>query len=190
MSAVCQTSSDLKYELHTSEELHGGPTKNPAQAKVSSLERQMPGCPLDEITKIPAPEPRQISIETDWYHVLGCIYYRTTGKYLPITKGQFSITSHGHGIVEYENCPTQKASTHCEITLMRSLTYVHKRSPTGIGVSTACWPLCFEFIRAVNENRATYSQTLWKVRRSHGSVCNWSLEEDEDKSMLTGTAAV
>src|SRR6266496_478772 len=98
-----------------------------------------------EITKIPAPEPRQISIETDWYHVLGCIYYRTTGKYLPITKGQFSITSHGHGIVEYENCPTQKASTHCEITLMRSLTYVHKRPPTGIGVSTACWPLCFEF---------------------------------------------
>ena len=48
MSAVCQTSSDLKYELHTSEELHGGPTKNPAQAKVSSLERQMPGCPLEK----------------------------------------------------------------------------------------------------------------------------------------------
>jgi len=32
--------------------------------------------------------------------------------------------------------------------------------------------------------------TLKRYGRSHGSVCNWSLEEDEDKSMLTGTAAV
>ena len=142
-----------------------------------------------EPIKIPAPEPLQVTLETDWYHVLKCIYYRTTGKYLPITRGQF-IASHGPGVAKYENWPIQKFTSHCEITLMRPLTYVHKRPPTVLGVSKACCSLCFEFIRAVNEHRATYSQILWKVGRSHGNVYNWSLGGDENKSMLAGTAAV
>ena len=100
------------------------------------------------------------------------------------------MASHERGVTEYEKWPTQTFISHCEITLMRSLTYVHKRPPTVLGVSKACCPLCFEFIRAVNQNRAMYSQTLWKVGGSHGNVYNWSLGSDKDKSMLAGTAAV
>ena len=114
--------------------------------------------------------------------MLQTVYFRETGKVIPVTKTQFRDTFEA-GITNYEKNLVQTFTPHCETTLLRRL--VHKR-PTPIGVSEGCCPLCYQYFESVNAS----SMSKWFVGAAHGNVYNWSGGSPDNDAMAAGIKGV
>ena len=65
-----------------------------------------------DVVAIDPPEPEFRVLQTYWYHVLECIWYRNIGGFLPITRGQF-ISRHAMGLEKYVEWGEQKVYCPC-----------------------------------------------------------------------------
>ena len=140
---------------------------------------------------IPPPNPVVVELEADYYHILETVYWRETGKALPVTKRQF-LSKHGAGAKEFSEIGAETFLSHCEVHLIRFLVQDEKKAPTLLGISKACCPLCSRYIQGVNQYRMerNINRLLWIVGKSHGGTYCWQFGNDIDSGLVAGRQSV
>ena len=139
---------------------------------------------LNKIDPLPS---KQVHVETDWYYILQCIYFRETGRIIPVSKATFT-RHYARSLKTYEQYPLQPYLPHCETTLITELTKT--RGTTELGVSKACCGCCTAFIDGFNQHRRDHSESAWVVGGCHGKIYNWLPVSSVDGSSRAGMDSV
>ena len=130
-----------------------------------------------------------IPLETDWYHVLSCFYYRQTGKSLPFPPNRF-MGKFG-GIENYEKySDATEFICYCEVLLITTLMEM-KEPPTALGISKAPCSMCHRFVRGVNKYLKEQGAPIWLVGAEHQKAYHWkATDAGEAVAIKKGNDAV
>ena len=99
---------------------------------------------------------------------------------LQFTENQFRGVYGGIGNYE-QYCKSTEFVHHCEVSLIKQLTENHL--PTVIGISKACCPLCYQFIKILNDRNRSEKKGIWIIGQKHDKFYQWDYEDDVSDEM-------